>query len=158
MVGIIPVTISTFFVYNKRLSDTLKQASELNLSIQKKDATHALINIPSKNKSEELNIDIFNLLAVKSVENYVEVYFQKENQVQKEVIRNSLKGIEKVFFPYKFIQKCHRSSLVNLKAVIHFSGNAQGLNLTFDQNLKLEIPVSRSYVKTIKEQLTHINN
>jgi hypothetical protein len=154
MVGIIPVTLSTFFVYNKKLSDSLKQASELNASLVKEEESHDLINIPSKNKSEELQVDVNNLLAVKAVENYVEVYLKKEdNGLKKEVLRNSLKDIETTLSSFFFIKRCHRSYLVNLQLVENFSGNAQGLNLNFAKELDFEVPVSRSYVKSIKESL-----
>lgn len=154
MVGVIPVTLSTFFVYNKKLSDSLKQVDELNSSLEKKEESHDLINIPSKNKSEELKVDIYTLLAVKAVENYVEVYLRlNENTLKREVLRNSLKEIEASLKSFKFIKQCHRSYLVNLQLVERFSGNAQGLNLNFEKELKFEVPVSRSYVKSIKESL-----
>lgn len=153
LVGLIPVTISTFTVYNKRLSASLKQANELNSTIGKGKESHTIVNIPSKNKSEELKIDIHSLLAVKAVENYVEVYLQQNNTITKEVLRNSLKDIELSLTHFDFIQKCHRSYLVNLQLVKHFSGNAQGLTLNFDPRLDLKVPVSRSYVKRIKESL-----
>lgn len=153
MVGIIPVTLSTFIVYNKRLSESLKQVGELNSSIVKSEESHHLVNIPSRNKSEELKIDINNLLAIKAVENYVEVYLRKENQLKKEVIRNALKEVEESLAEFKSIKKCHRSYLVNLKQVAEFNGNAQGLTLDFGDKIDLGIPVSRSFVKAIKENL-----
>lgn len=153
MVGIIPVTLSTFIVYNKRLSDSLKQVGELNSSIVKSEESHRKVNIPSRNKSEELKIDINDLLAIKAVENYVEVYLLKENLIEKKVIRNSLKEVEESLAAFNSIKKCHRSYLVNLKQVAEFSGNAQGLTLDFGDKLDLGIPVSRSYVKAIKKNL-----
>ncbi len=153
MVGIIPVTLSTFIVYNKRLSDSLKQVGELNSSIIKSEESHRKVNIPSRNKSEELKIDINDLLAIKAVENYVEVYLRKENLIEKKVIRNSLKEVEESLAAFNSIKKCHRSYLVNLKQVAEFSGNAQGLTIDFGDKLDLGIPVSRSYVKAIKKNL-----
>lgn len=158
LVGLIPVTISTFIVYNKRLSASLKQANELNSTINKREESHTIVNIPSKNKSEELKIDIHSLLAVKAIENYVELYFQENNQLKKEILRNSLKEIELTLTNFNFIQKCHRSYLVNLQLVKHFNGNAQGLTLSFDHDLEIEVPVSRSYVKSIKENLQNNKN
>jgi hypothetical protein len=154
MVGVIPVSLSTFFVYNKKLSDSLKQASDLNSSIKETNESHELINIPSKNKSEELRIDIHDLLAIKAVENYVELYInQKGSNPRKEVIRNSLKEIELSLNSFGFIKKCHRSYLVNLQLVEKFSGNAQGLNLDFGNKFDFQVPVSRSYVQEIKVHL-----
>ncbi len=155
MVGAFPVSISTFIVYNRKLKAALEKATELNRSIQPQKANTELnVLLPSKNKSEELSIAINSLLFIKATENYVEVY-QKDGEgiYNKSIIRNTLKDIEVYLKDYHFIQKCHRSYLVNLQLILQFKGNAQGLTLNFKGLNDLEIPVSRSYVKQIKAEL-----
>ncbi|KAA3650387.1 MAG: LytTR family transcriptional regulator [Bacteroidetes bacterium] len=154
LVGLIPVTISTFFVYNKKLSSALKQAADLNSSIIKKPERHDLVHIPSKNISEEFQLDLNNLLAIKAVENYIEVYYKAENELKKEVIRNALKDVSSALSGFAYIQQCHRSYLVNINAVECFSGNAQGLSLNFGKLFNFDVPVSRSFVASIKKQLS----
>jgi hypothetical protein len=155
LVGIFPITISTLWVYSKRLKAAAEKAKELNKSLVKREqlSEQGLV-IPSKNKSESLEVNVSDLLAVKAIENYVEIYTREEGSTQKTVLRNTLKDLDRYFSKYSHIKQCHRSYLVNLDNVAGFSGNAQGLNLTFSgSSTELTVPVSRTYVNGIKEAL-----
>lgn len=154
VVGIFPVVISTLFVYNMRLKTMVREANQLNLAVNiDKKGDVEIIHIPSQNKSEELSLNSEKLLAIKAVENYIEVYATHEGKLNKTVLRNTLKNVEESLTVVKHINKCHRSYLVNLEKVKHFTGNAQGLTLNFGDSFNLSVPVSRAYVKTIKESL-----
>ncbi|MFT7084543.1 MAG: hypothetical protein ACJAV5_000249 [Vicingaceae bacterium] len=153
-VGIFPVVISTLLVYNLRLKTMIREATQLNNAVQNdKQFGAETIHIPSQNKSEELNLNSQELLAIKAVENYIEVYANQEGKLNKTVLRNTLKNAEESLTDVKHMNKCHRSYLVNLEKVKHFTGNAQGLTLNFGESIELSVPVSRAYVKTIKESL-----
>lgn len=156
VVGAFPVIFSTLLVYNRRMKKMLKEADYLNTSlspVEKTDAT--TIRIPSLNKSENISIQAEDLLMVKAVENYIELHSLKNGSPYKEVIRNTLKNVSQTLADVDFIQKCHRSYLVNLNQVAKFSGNAQGLALQFEQDPSIKVPVSRAYVKEIKAKLSH---
>ncbi len=157
LVGIMPVVFSTFLVYHRRLELMVKQAEGLNssLSLHQK-STSSITHIPSQNKSEQVSVEIDHLLTAKSVENYVEFYSMKAEKVEKEIVRNTLKNIEEALSSSSHVQKCHRSYLVNLRKVKHFSGNAQGLTLNFGDQIDLTVPVSRAYVKEIKTRLNEV--
>ena len=153
-VGIFPVVISTLLVYNLRLKAMVNEATQLNHAVHNdKQFGAETIHIPSPNKSEELNVNSQELLAIKAVENYIEVYANQEGKLNKTVLRNTLKNAEESLTGVKHINKCHRSYLVNLEKVKRFTGNAQGLTLNFGESIELSVPVSRAYVKTIKESL-----
>ena len=154
VVGIFPVVVSTLFVYNLRLKHMVLEAAQLNEAVDHKQENNTnQISIPSQNKSEELNLDVEALLAIKAVENYIEVYANENGKLSKTVLRNTLKNAEESLASIKSISKCHKSYLVNLKQVKHFSGNAQGLALDFGSNVELSVPVSRAYVNAIKPNL-----
>jgi len=154
LVGVFPVVLSTFLVYNRRLNRMVKEAQGLNNSLSE-DTTHdnSVIQIPSLNKSEKINIELDCFLAAKAVENYVELYSFQEGKLEKKIVRNTLKNIEDVFYNSSSVQRCHRSYLVNLLQVDNFLGNAQGLRLNFNPTIELIIPVSRAYVGRIKNFL-----
>ncbi|MEX2380039.1 MAG: LytTR family DNA-binding domain-containing protein [Vicingaceae bacterium] len=154
LIGSFPVIISTLIVHQNRLKNALKEANTLNQTISKENTlNNELITIPSKNKSEELKLKLNQLLFIKSVENYIEVYCEGEKGLEKHILRNTLKEIETALSPYPKIKRCHRSYLINLKKVASFSGNAQGLSIQLNSTSKEDIPVSRSYVAEIKKVL-----
>lgn len=151
LIGIFPVTVSTFMIYHNRLKSALREAQALNQSIHSHQPAieKQSILIPSQNKSENLNIYIEDLIYVKAVENYVEVCMESK----KVILRTTLKAVEQNLAGFPQFKRCHRSYLVNLDHVKSFSGNAQGLNLKFDEKTMEEIPVSRAYVPEIKSGL-----
>ncbi len=152
-IGSIPVTISTLTNYNRKLKNALAEAAVLNVSMSSKTINrHQEIEIPSKNKKENLIISLDNLLAVSAIENYVEIYYL-EGELQKKMVRNTLKNIKEVLSNFNYIQQCHRSYLVNLEKITEFNGNAQGLSLNFGNDVELQIPVSRKFVPEIKKAL-----
>jgi DNA-binding LytR/AlgR family response regulator len=48
-----------------------------------------------------------------------------------------------------FLEKCHRSYLVNLSTIKEIAGNSQGAKISFIVGEK-EIPLSKTYYKHIK--------
>jgi DNA-binding LytR/AlgR family response regulator len=92
------------------------------------------------------------LLFIESADNYSNIVFYRNNKVNKQLLRGSLKRIEsQITFP--FIVRCHRSYIVNLKMINHIKGNAQGYRIDFKVELKDTIPVSRNYSKALFERL-----
>ena len=155
VVGLFPVAISTLMVYNRRLTKMVKEAQDLNNSVVISEVAEIqTIEIPSQNKSEELKFELDELLAVKAVENYVEVYLLQENNISRMVLRNTLKNVAESLSSIPSIQKCHRSYLVNMQKVKAFTGNAQGLTLDFGSSIDVTVPVSRVFVKPIREKLS----
>ena len=152
-VGLLPVSLATILNYNRKLKAAVKEAKQLNENIHDKAVNHKLIDIPSKNKSEELQLEINDLLAIKAVENYIEVYVRNTENTTKEVLRNTLSEVENSLRKHQNLKRCHRSYLVNLDQVESFSGNAQGLSLSLKNNTQMKVPVSRSFVKEIKAAL-----
>jgi len=153
LIGLIPISISTLIVYNKNLSKAIKAANELNLNYPKKTPSpdENWFVVPSKNKSEQLKLDLTNTLAFRAEENYIEIFWLKDNQIKKDVIRNTLKELSEHLKEFSFIQKCHRSYLVNTNQINSVSGNAQGLVLLLHNQPNFEVPVSRSYVSKLKQ-------
>jgi DNA-binding LytR/AlgR family response regulator len=51
------------------------------------------------------------------------------------------------------VVRCHRSFLINVNAIEHVSGNAQGLRLQLVMVSGVEVPVSRSYIPKLRALL-----
>jgi hypothetical protein len=101
------------------------------------------------NKGEKLRIQRDAVLFVKASENYVEIFYEINNNVQHETFRNTLRAINE---QAPFLSRCHRSYLVNLSAIKSILGNSQNARIELHHN-DLEIPLSNSYYKRIKSSL-----
>jgi DNA-binding LytR/AlgR family response regulator len=99
-----------------------------------------------------LRIKAVNLLFIKSVGNYIEIYFKNNDKADSQILRSSLKRIEDIFKNHEYICRSHRAYLVNLKNISSVSVNSQGYQLEFDDTDKC-VPVSRKYLHTIRKMI-----
>lgn len=109
------------------------------------------INITDENGQLRLSLKPEDLLYIESADNYVLVYFRKEQRIAKELIRNSLKNMEEVLVPLGCL-RCHRSFLVNREAIhcLRKSGRTYEIEIS---GLSRTVPVSRGYVELVKEAI-----
>ncbi|MNJ91824.1 putative two-component response-regulatory protein YehT [compost metagenome] len=102
-----------------------------------------------ENKNEVLALEKEALLFVKAVENYVEITFTDENnQVHSKTFRQTLSN---TWQQIPFLEKCHRSYLVNPAVVKEIIGNSQSAKIAFSPGGE-KIPLSKTYYKQIKQR------
>ena len=59
------------------------------------------IEILSENKSDSLQLLHHNIVAIKSADNYIQVYYLENNMLKKKLLRNTLRNIELQFIDHK---------------------------------------------------------
>lgn len=166
LIGFFPVTAGVLWT-EARLSRRYGEGSEkLNAVMHPLVVTeeappaeaHAevssMITIPSENGREDLALPLSELLFIHSAGNYLEVYQAKKAQVQRHVLRGSLKRTEGSLSGHSRLLRCHKSHLVNLDRVSRVSGNAQGFQLHLDQGTEV-VPVSRQLNDRLGELLAN---
>lgn len=102
-----------------------------------------LININSRLKNEELGFYPGEFIYAESDGNYVNFYLNRNNQIKKEVIRNSINNIEEQLTGIPYLVRTHRAFIVNLKKILVKKGNTLGYRLKLS-GIDQEIPVSRN--------------
>ena len=107
------------------------------------------ITFQGLNKGEHIRIPKETLLFVKASENYVEIYYTKNNAPSHETFRNTLSAINT---QAPFLRQCHRSYLVNLTNIKSVQGNSQNAKINFHHH-DLSIPLSKSYYNAVKSAL-----
>ena len=156
LVGIFPTIFFIIMEQHWLLKKNFKEAQQINAKLQgshtafQNDArTEDSIVLTSDNEKEELRINPANLLFVKSVGNYIEVYYKNNDKTESQILRSSLKRIEDLIINHEYICRSHRAYLVNLKNITNVSGNSQGYQLQFDATDKY-VPVSRNYLRNVR--------
>lgn len=107
------------------------------------------IEISGINKGEKITLKKEELLFIKASENYVEICYAKNNVIQYKTFRNTLTAMSQ---QAPFLYKSHRSYLVNILAIKNIKGNSQNAKIEFHHE-GLDIPLSKSYYKTLKSAL-----
>jgi len=91
-----------------------------------------------------------NLLYIESAENYVSVCYLNKGRVSKYLLRDTLKKVEESLAGTDMI-RCHRSYMVNFDKVKVIKKERDGLKLELDNPTVSDIPVSKTYVKTVMD-------
>lgn len=159
LVCLLPVIILVILYKNKsleRIIEILQIQNKLYLLKIKEyelSGEDEKVDIYSDNKTDKLSLKYRNLVSIKSADNYIEIYFMEKDQVEKKLLRNTLKNIEEELAHRKSFIRCHRTSIINVlyidKLVKSYSGYSLKMSCFED-----EIPVSRQYLMQVKEAIS----
>lgn len=148
LIGMFPVAFMVLIYQNFLLKKHINNAEYVNQNLPTKIQEQNTITIYSNNKKNMLSLNSAQLLAIEANGNYINVYYEDKDKLNREIIRNTLKKTEDVIEKYSNFVRCHKSYIVNLSKLKKVTGNAQGYKLIFDQ-LDFKIPVSRNLSKQI---------
>ena len=132
------------FEETRQMQDKLKQFSE--------NYSNRFIELDSENESDNVKIQVSEIIYLKSADNYVEVGFREGGEIRKKMIRNTLKNIEKQLKEFNNFVRTHRSFIVNIQFIKKLNKNFNTYWLTLDET-QVTIPVSRQYLITVKDLL-----
>tara|TARA_B110001454_G_C12658667_1_gene408579 strand:- start:368 stop:727 length:360 start_codon:yes stop_codon:yes gene_type:complete len=108
------------------------------------------ISIIGENKNETLKLNKKDLLYIKAVENYIDIFFIDSNNTIK--FRTFRQTLSKTNKQLPFLEKCHRSYLLNIEKIEKITGNSQNAKISFS-NIEQTIPLSKTYYTKIKSKL-----
>ncbi|MCK4345504.1 MAG: LytTR family transcriptional regulator DNA-binding domain-containing protein [Bacteroidales bacterium] len=155
LLSLVPVAI--LIIVNRFEILKIKLQNALNLS-EKPDKTIKEENEPveiefeSENKSERFSLPLNKIILLRSADNYIEIFWEKESEIIKRLIRKTLINAEYQLKEYKNFIRCHRTCLVNVDYVMKLTGNVQMQKIRL-KYIDEEIPVSRQYILKVKEIL-----
>ncbi|MFY0651362.1 MAG: LytTR family transcriptional regulator [Cyclobacteriaceae bacterium] len=113
-----------------------------------------LIKINDENGKLFLAINQDQILSITAADNYVTVYYDKNGQVSKELVRTSLKKLETELSDTPII-RCSRSSMVNIKNIVSSKTESRQLVLGVKNMPSETLKVSKNYKTKI---LSILNN
>lgn len=153
LVGIIPIILITIITQNKLLAENLKIANNYNndfssLKITQQSAEK--VCLLGENSKDKLEVNSSDLIYITSTGNYIQAFYQKDNELKNILLRNTLKQTEDQLKENHSMIKCHRAFLVNKNKIVRVKGNSQGLRLILE-GTEEEIPVSRTLAKSLMD-------
>lgn len=154
-IGIVPLSIITIITQNNALKRNLNSSKDINQILSERikisPIKEDLITL-NKSTKESISIRPEDILYMESEGNYVNVHYRQDEKVTYKQIRSTIKQMEETLQNHPMFIRCHRAFIVNINYISNAEGNAQGYQLTLS-NVPLEIPVSRTYLKNIKDAL-----
>jgi len=153
VVGIMPVVVVTVINQNRLLAENLKIANDYNKGFTTKTDNapdNEKVCLVAENSKDRLEVNSSDLIYITSTGNYIQAFYQKENDLKSIVLRNTLKQTEDQLRENHSMIKCHRAFLVNKNKIVRVKGNSQGLRLVLEGTDE-EIPVSRNLSKSLMD-------
>lgn len=93
-----------------------------------------------------------DILYAKASGNYVAVYYLKNGDENRKLLRISMSELNDSLDDYPYIIRCHRAFMVNIQKMKRIQGNLNGYRIELEKT-KIKIPVSKSYTRVIKEKV-----
>jgi hypothetical protein len=157
-IGIIPVTVNIILRQNRLMKYHTKVAGQIDLFDRGEkniNDQECRVTLKGINPIKEYSFKCNDLILMEARDNYILLYYLVENQIHKELIRNTMKQCAQEVNRYPMFFRCHRSYIVNLNKIKSIEGNAQGLKLKL-QLIEEKIPVSRLLVKEFKTRMKQL--
>ena len=97
-----------------------------------------------------------NLLYLEASDNYVSIYYLNQQNVNRFMLRNTLKNIEEEMNS-KDLVRCHRSYMVNCEKVRVIRREKDGVRLELDLPSAIDIPVTKTYLENVMKAFSHFS-
>jgi DNA-binding LytR/AlgR family response regulator len=136
----------------------LKGLKKLPSHQQNIKESNTIVQIITPIAEEKFELNIQSFLFAKVDSNYLEIFFNSSNGVEKHLKRLPLKEFYEQLSSLPFIFKVHRSYVVNLRTIESISGNAQGYVLHIKDYSLRSIPVSRSKIEEFNQLYTNLKS
>ncbi len=151
LVSVLPVGILIFVNQERLFRQNLKSAKEISKKIHEtKHPEDKLVHIKSDYKNDSLSLNPDTIIMIKSANNYIEVLYNEDDQIKKQMIRTSLSKTEEILFQYEFLFKSHRSYIINANLIHEINGNSQGYIVHFE-NTDVTAQVSQKYINDFQK-------
>ena len=116
------------------------------------DNLNKSVEFVSETINENLTLVVADVLFIRSADNYVEIVFMDGGEVQKKLIRNTLKNTELLIKKYSNFIRCHRTFIINMHYIEKLNHDYSSHWLTL-RGYHERIPVSRQYLLKLREAL-----
>lgn len=140
-----------FFSYQER-SKKLKELMDENIGFK----SNSLISIRDSRGVLQLSIAKENLIYIESADNYICIWYIKNEVLKKQLMRITMKDISEQLADTNII-RCHRSYMVNLDLVKVMRREKENLFLELGVPNVKEIPISKTYGEQVLRRLVPIS-
>lgn len=149
LILIFPFFGTVIYIAIKRLKSEVKTLDEQLHFFKHKYAQNSsedCVELRDENNQIDISIPINNLMYLESSNQYVLIYFIKNNVIKKHIVRNRLKNIILQMQQYP-VKQCHRSFAVNMMHIEHLLRKNGKAFLVFKADFEVQkIPVSNSFI------------
>ena len=140
-----------YFSYQER-SAKLKELMDENIGFKSSN----LISIRDARGILQLSVAKENLLYIESADNYICVWYKKNDMLKKQLLHITMKDMSEQLADSNIV-RCHRSYMINLDLVKVMRREKGNLFLELEEPGVREIPISKTYGEAVMRRLVPIS-
>jgi hypothetical protein len=140
-----------YFSYQER-SSKLKALMGENIGFKSSN----LISIRDSRGVLQLSVAKENLLYIESADNYICIWYQKNELLKKQLLRITMKDISEQLADTNIV-RCHRSYMVNLDLVKVMRREKENIFIELGIPNVKEIPISKTYGEAVLRRLVPVS-
>ena len=148
----IPYIVCILFFSYQEKSAKLRELMDENIGFK----SNSLISFRDERGVLQLSVAKENLLYIESADNYICIWYTKNDQLKKQLLRITMKEISEQLAETNVV-RCHRSYMVNLDLVKVMRREKENLFLELGYPNIKEIPISKTYGEQVLRRLMPIN-
>ena len=148
----IPYFICILFYSYQERSAKLKELMNENIGFKSSN----LISIRDSRGVLQLSVAKENFLYIESADNYICIWYQKNEMLKKQLMRITMKDISEQLSDTNIV-RCHRSYMINLDLVKVMRREKENLFLELGVPGVKEIPISKTYGENVLRRLVPLS-
>jgi hypothetical protein len=154
VVGFIPfcIFVITKFIISRK--NHIKKLNMINKSIKYIDTEFHIVGL---NKKDLFKFKEKDFYYATSEENYVHIFFEYDNRIEKLTYRISLIRFIRQLSSTENIIQCHKSYVVNKSKIVNIGGSTRGYKL-YLKNIENPIPIGLKFYQEIANKITLAKN
>ncbi len=146
------ICITTFTLQDK--NERLRQIEDdFDKAVAQKMASKGLISFYDERGELQLSVTKDNLLYIESADNYIYIWYMKNNLPKKLMLRNTLKRTAESLAETN-VMRCHRGYMVNMEQVKVLRREKENFYLELGIEGVKDIPVSKTYGDAVMKWLS----
>ncbi len=148
----IPYLISILFFSYQEKTAKLRELMDENIGFK----SSTLISFRDERGVLQLSVAKENLLYIESADNYICIWYMKNDALKKQLMRITMRDISEQLADTNIV-RCHRSYMVNLDLVKVMRREKENLFLELGYPNIKEIPISKTYGEQVLRRLMPIS-
>ena len=151
----VPYMVSAMWLTIKDMRNTLLVTDTKNIATDGEAIAQNIdiINIADNKGMLKLSVKLDNLYYIKAEDNYTIVYYSKNGQLNRYMIRCKIQTIEDTFRDTP-LMRCHRTYIVNAEKIKVLRHESDGFYIDFDFEGIEQIPVSKTYSDAVVKRFS----
>lgn len=152
----IPYLLISLYMANREKTEELNLMRLNSVTEREQGDSSRLMHFYDNSGMLKMSVAEEALYYIESQDNYVRIYYLLEGKLVSYMLRCKTQRIEEELQGTSLV-RCHRSYIVNIKKISHYDNRHDRAAISLDHPSAKQIPVSKSYYRSVTDLVATLN-